>query len=80
MVYTADVFSKWKGNIFVGGLSGEQLVRLTMDGTTVMSEEILLKGIGRVRDVRQGLDGYIYLAIDSRAGGKTPIVRLEPVN
>jgi glucose/arabinose dehydrogenase len=79
LVYTGDAFPQWKGNIFVGGLAGEQLARLTMDGTSVLSEETLLSGIGRIRDVRQGPDGFIYLAIDSRAGAKTPIVRLEPV-
>jgi glucose/arabinose dehydrogenase len=51
-----------------------------MDGTKVLSEETLLSGIGRIRDVRQGPDGFIYLALDSRAGAKTPILRLEPVN
>jgi glucose/arabinose dehydrogenase len=40
---------------------------------------VLVQGIGRVRDVRQGPDGYIYLAIDGRQGDPTPIVRLEPV-
>ena len=40
----------------------------------------LLQGLGRVRDVRQGPDGYIYLAIENRGGALTPIVRLEPVN
>lgn len=78
LVYTGDAFPQWKGNIFVGGLAGEQLARLTMDGTRVLSEETLLSGIGRIRDVRQGPDGFIYLALDSRAGAKTPIVRLEP--
>jgi len=80
MIYTGDAFPQWKGNIFVGGLIGEQLARLTMDGTKVLSEETLLSGIGRIRDVRQGPDGFIYLALDSRAGAKTPILRLEPVN
>ncbi|HXV87065.1 MAG TPA: PQQ-dependent sugar dehydrogenase [Gemmatimonadales bacterium] len=41
-------------------------------------EETLVRHLGRIRDVRQGLDGYIYLAIDDRQGGPTPIVRLEP--
>ena len=43
-------------------------------------EETLLRGIGRVRDVRQGPDGYIYLAIDDRLGDPSAIVRLEPVD
>ncbi len=80
MIYNGDAFPQWKGNIFAGGLSGEQLARLIMDGTRVLSEETLLSGIGRIRDVRQGPDGFVYLALDSRAGAKTPILRLEPAN
>lgn len=79
LIYTGDKFPAWRGNIFVGGLAGQQLARLTMDGRRVVAEETLLRGLGRVRDVRQGPDGYIYLAIDDRPGGLTPVVRLEPV-
>lgn len=78
-VYTGDKFPEWKGSILVGGLVGEQLVRLTLDGQRVELAEILLRRIGRIRDVRQGPDGFIYLALDNRQGGPTPIVRLEPV-
>jgi glucose/arabinose dehydrogenase len=62
----------------VGGLAGQQLARLTLDGTRVTSEETLLRGFGRVRDIRQGPDGFIYLAIENQRGGPTSIVRLEP--
>lgn len=79
MIYTGDKFPAWRGNIFVGGLAGQQLARLTMDGQRVVAEETLLRGIGRIRDVRQGPDGNIYLAIDDRPGGLTPVVRLEPI-
>ncbi|HUF28481.1 MAG TPA: PQQ-dependent sugar dehydrogenase [Gemmatimonadaceae bacterium] len=79
LIYTGDAFPQWKGNMFVGGLAGEVLARLTMDGRRVTSEEQLVQRMGRVRDVRQGPDGYIYLAIDDRGGGRTPILRLEPV-
>jgi glucose/arabinose dehydrogenase len=78
MVYTGDRFPEWRGNIFAGGMAGEQLARLTLDGQDVVQEETLHFGRGRIRDVRQGLDGFIYLAIDDRQGGLTPIVRLEP--
>lgn len=77
MIYTGDVFPEWKGNIFVGGLTGTQIARLTLDGESVVSEETLVKGLGRIRDIRQGPDGYIYLAIDGDAGPQS-IVRLEP--
>ncbi len=78
MIYTGDQFPAWRGNIFVGGLGGEQLARLTIDGQTVLNEETLFQRMGRIRDVRQGPDGYVYLAIDDRRGGATGIVRLEP--
>lgn len=80
MIYAGDRFPAWKGNIFAGGLAGERLVRLTMDGRVVTNEETLLQGIGRIRDVREGPDGFIYVAIDGRGGDPTSIVRLEPAN
>ncbi|MGD2045367.1 MAG: PQQ-dependent sugar dehydrogenase [Gemmatimonadota bacterium] len=83
VVYDGDQFPEWRGSIFAGGMAGEQVSRLEMDGVNDWRNswysEVLVQGIGRVRDVRQGPDGYIYLAIDSRTGDPTPIVRLEPV-
>jgi len=78
MLYTGDRFPNWRGNLFVGGLAGQQLARLTLDGRRVTDEETLLRGYGRIRDVRQGPDGFIYLALDNRQGGATAVVRLEP--
>jgi aldose sugar dehydrogenase len=80
MLYTGDRFPRWQGNLFVGGMAGEQLARLELDGTRVVHEETLLRGMGRIRDVRQGPDGFIYLAIDDRRGGPTAVVRLEPAS
>jgi len=77
MIYTGDLFPAWKGNIFAGGLAGQQMARLTMDGQRVVQEETLLQGLGRVRDIRQSPDGYIYVAIDGRAE-PSAVVRLEP--
>src|SRR5688572_12020918 len=78
LFYTGDKFPGWKGSLFVGGMAGEVLSRLSLDNRRVMSEEALAQRVGRIRDVRQGPDGFIYLAIDHRQGQKTPIVRLEP--
>lgn len=78
MLYTGDKFPGWRGSLFAGGLGGEQIARLTLDGQVVTGEETLLQGMGRVRDVRQGPDGYIYVAIEDRQGAPTSIVRLEP--
>lgn len=80
MVYTGDRFPGWKGNIFIGGMAGEQVGRLTLDGRRVVNVEQLAQRLGRVRDIRQGSDGYIYLAIENRDGQPTPIVRLEPAS
>ncbi len=79
MIYTGSKFPEWKGSIFAGGMAGEQLVRLTYDGKTIERADVLLRKQGRVRDVRQGPDGFIYVAIDGSQGKPTPIVRLEPV-
>jgi aldose sugar dehydrogenase len=78
-VYNGNAFRGWKGSVLVGGLAGETLVRLTLDGQRVMSEETLVLRHGRVRDVRVGPDGLVYLAIEDRMGQPTGIVRLEPV-
>jgi aldose sugar dehydrogenase len=79
MLYTGDQFPGWKGNLFVGGLVGEQLVRLTLDGTRVTSHEVMLQRQGRIRAVRQGPDGFVYVAFEDRANAPTRVVRLEPV-
>jgi glucose/arabinose dehydrogenase len=79
MVYTGDRFPRWKGSMFAGGMAGERLVRLTLDGRRVTSQETLVQRMGRIRDVRQGMDGYIYLAIDHREQ-PTSLVRLEPAS
>lgn len=77
--YTGSEFPGWQGDAFVGGLSGRHLARLEIEDGEIVREEVLLPGIGRVRDVRQGPDGYLYLAVEARDGVLTPIVRLEPV-
>lgn len=77
--YAGDKFPGWKGSVFAGGLAGEQLARFSIDGQKAELIEVLARRQGRIRDVRQGPDGFIYLAIDNREGKPTPIVRLEPV-
>jgi aldose sugar dehydrogenase len=79
LLYTGSAFPGWRGSLFVGGMAGEQLARLTLDGQRVVNEETLAQRIGRIRDVRQGPDGFIYLAIDDRGGAPSALVRLEPV-
>jgi glucose/arabinose dehydrogenase len=81
--YTGDRFPGWKHDMFVGGMSGQRLVRVRVDGQQVESEETLLQNMGRMRDVQQGRDGLIYVAIDANVrgidGAPTPILRLVPV-
>lgn len=75
--YAGDKFPNWRGNLLVGALRDEMLVRLELDGEKVTREERLVKdAIGRIRDVRVGPDGYIYLLTDARNG---VLARLEPV-
>jgi glucose/arabinose dehydrogenase len=75
--YAGDAFPNWRGNLLVGALRDEMLVRLELDGEKVVREERLIKGaIGRIRDVRVGPDGLVYLLTDERDG---VIARLEPV-
>ena len=74
LIYTGDAFPEWRGSVFVGGLAGEQLARLTLEGRTVTSEETLVQRMGRIRDVRQGPDDLVYLVFD-RPGR---VARLEP--
>jgi glucose/arabinose dehydrogenase len=74
--YTGTRFPAWRGNLFVGALKDEMLVRLELDGEKVTHEERLLKSaLGRIRDVRAGPDGYLYLLTDERDG---VLARLEP--
>jgi glucose/arabinose dehydrogenase len=72
---TSDRYPGWKGSAFIGALKAQLLVRLELDGRKVVREERLLQGFGeRIRDVRQGPDGWLYLLTDSSNGR---IVRLE---
>lgn len=75
--YTGNKFSAWNGSLFVGALVGQHLRRIVLEGERVVEEEMLLhRKIGRIRDVRTGPDGYLYLLTDERNGG---IFRLEPL-
>jgi aldose sugar dehydrogenase len=80
IIYTGDAFPNWRGNFFIGGLAGETVRRLVMDGHRVAEEHRMFEGRGRVRDIREGPDGFIYIAIDDRGGAASSVVRLEPVN
>jgi glucose/arabinose dehydrogenase len=71
--YTGDSYPDWKNSLFIGSLKFQMLVRLTLDEDKVTREERLLQGIGRVRDVRQGPDGLLYLLADNK------LLQLQPL-
>lgn len=76
--YDGDKFPHWRGNLFAGALKFALLSRLELDGDRVVREQRLLQGeLGRIRDVRTGPDGFIYLLSDDRDG---VLARLEPAN
>ena len=73
--YTGDDFPSWTNHMFVTGLRSQELWRLSLDDGKVVDEEIVLKGLGRIRDVTMGQDGLLYLVLNS----PDSIVRLRPV-
>jgi len=76
--YTGDKFPAWRGNLFVGALKFQLLVRLEVEGNRIVKEERLLEDMGdRIRDVVQGPDGYLYLLTDESDGR---ILCIEPAN
>jgi len=75
--YDGDRFPNWRGDLFVGALAHTHLRRLKLDGDRVVKQEVLLGKLNeRIRDVRVGPDGLIYVLTDS---GDGQILRLEPV-
>jgi len=75
--YTGDLFPQWRHDLFVGALAGQVLVRLDIEkGQVIQEERLLERRIGRIRDVRSGPDGALYLLTDSKRGR---LFRLEPL-
>ncbi len=74
--YSGDLFPQWEGDLLLGGLSGNLLARLDMEGDEVVGQEYLFSGqLGRIRDVRVGADGAIYLLTDHSNG---QLIRIAP--
>lgn len=74
---TSDRYPGWKYSLLVGSLAARQLRRLELDGDKLVHEEVVLKNLGRIRDIVTGPDGYLYLAVEywDRSG---EILRLVP--
>jgi aldose sugar dehydrogenase len=75
--YTGDRFPAWRGSVLVGALAGQMLVRLEVSGGKVTEERMLQQLDARIRDVRQGPDGFVYLLTDANKGR---IFRLKPAD
>ncbi len=85
MFYRGSAFSQFTGNFFFGCLRGERIIRVMLDGRRVVSQENLLAGkYGRIRDVAEGPEGYLYFSTSNRDGRGSPakdddrIIRLVP--
>ena len=70
---TSDKYPNWQGNILVGSLKFGQIVMLTLNGDKVIKEEVVQDNLTRVRNIKQGPDGFIYVAVDGKG-----IYRLIP--
>ncbi|MFO7729158.1 MAG: PQQ-dependent sugar dehydrogenase [Spirochaetia bacterium] len=74
--YKGDLFPEWQGDLFVGALAGQHLRRVELKGNRVVNQEVLLQGrIGRIRDVKVGPKGYLWLLTDE---GNASLYRLKP--
>ena len=84
MFYRGSAFPKFQGNFFFGCLRGESLIRVALDGRKVLGQEDMVKEYGRIRDVAEGPDGYLYFSTSNRDGRGKPtedddrIMRLVP--
>jgi len=74
--YNHDRFANWKDNLLLGSLKGSSLFRYVFDGNKVVHKETLVKDLARIRDVEIGYDGFVYLLLENKNGGR--IVRLVP--
>ena len=74
--YTGDAFPRWRGDLFTGALAGRHLRRIDIEEGSVVGQEVLLENrLGRIRDVRSGPDGYLYILTD---GPDASLYRLLP--
>lgn len=76
--YTGDAFPEWKNNLFAGGLSAGELHRLEVDKGAVIDDEIIFKTKGRIRDIADGPDGYLYFIINYRDSNTSSIYKIIP--
>lgn len=78
VIVTSDRFPGWLGDFLVGSLKARSLFRVEIEGNRFVHRETLFEGIGRIRDIKQGAEGTVYLLLEHGSGGQ--IVRLVPVD
>lgn len=78
--YTGNRFPGWKNNLFVPGMVGQKLIRIELDGRKIVRQEAVLEGFGRLREVKTGPDGYLYVLVQNQNGDRMggSIIRLMP--
>ena len=70
---TSGIYPEWQDNLFVGSLKFEYLERLVIEGGEVTKREKILDKVGRVRNVKEGPDGYLYIGVEGKG-----ILRIIP--
>ena len=70
--YTGDLFPKWKNHLFIATLAAEELHRIELVGGKVVAQEVVFKGLGRIRDVVNGPDGALYVLLPNRIARVAP--------
>ena len=77
--YTGDKFPEWRNHVFLGSLAMQKLIRFKVDGGEILEEEEIFSQLGRVRDIRTGPDGLLYIALEQIGAASGWLVRLVPV-
>jgi glucose/arabinose dehydrogenase len=77
--YTGNQFPDWKGSLFIGSLAQQQLFRFQVEDGKILHEEEIFSKLGRVREIRTGPDGYLYVALEQIGAASGWLVRLVPV-
>jgi glucose/arabinose dehydrogenase len=79
-VYSGDKFPQWNQNVFLGSLARQMMIRFEMKDGKVVHEELLLSNLGRIRDIKTGPDGLLYVALEQLNGASGWLVRLVPAD
>jgi glucose/arabinose dehydrogenase len=78
--YSGNRYPGWKNNLFVAALAGQELLRIEVDGRRIVSQEAVFKEYGRVRDVKTGSDGLLYVLLQNPTGAGTGTLLSAPTN